>query len=176
MKIFKIIIFLFFVSTAVKSQHNNYAVGGGIGFGSFTGNFPTQTTFGSNIFFETSSSLEPFESFRFHFIYAQKIEKFLPGNTKYTHYSYMTSFGISGIIRQPINEFLFVEEGLGIIYLNDRSFDDINTWNYGLIFNLLSGVKVSKVFELSININYGLTFNNTNPGFVLFLVQGKYLF
>ncbi len=168
------LIFLFFLNTFLLGQTAKSSMGAGLGIGSFIGNFPTQTTLGTKIYFETESPLKMFNNLQFHFTAAQKIEKFLPDSYTYKHYSYFTSFGISGMFYQPLNEYLNIQEGLGLIYLNDRSFSDINSWNFGVLLNLGIGTPISNSVDLSLIIDYGITVNNTNVSYFLFIFEGKY--
>ncbi len=173
MKKLLLIIWLFFTSLLL-GQSANSSVGAGLGIGSFIGNFPTQTTFGTKFFFETESPLKIFNMLKIHFSAAQKIEKFLPDSYTYDHYSYFTSFGFSGIFNQPLNEYLNIQQGVGLIYLNDRSFSDIDSWNFGVLLNFGIGTPISSSVDLSINIDYGITVNNTNASYFLFFVVGKF--
>lgn len=174
LKIFSVLILLFVFNSNHFAQSNNFAVGGGIGFGSLMGNFPSQTTFGGKIFFETIYTLKPFDKFQINYTFAQKVEKFLPGDNNINYYSFMHSVGFSGIFSQLLNPQINVEEGLGLILLNDRSFDDINTLNVGLLFSVSSGLNLSRNIGLLINLDYGLTFTNTNASYFLLMVEGKY--
>ncbi len=173
----KALLFIILINvTILYGQTLNSTIGGGIGIGSFLGDFPSQTTFGGKLFFESPSPISVFNKLQFHFSFAQKIEKFLPDSYSYDHYSYFTSFGLSGMFKQPLNEVLYIEEGVGIIYLNDRSFDDIDTWNYGILISLAGGLPISENIDLSLNIDYGITLNNTNSSYFLFMINGKYSF
>jgi len=171
-KIF-LLIFIFNFSI-LFSQSQNYSVGGGIGLGSFIGNFPSQSTLGTKLLFEMNSPFSFFDKVQLHFTAAQKVEKFLPDSYNYAHYSYFLNFGASGLFRQFLNETFFIQEGLGLIYLNDRSFDDINKWNAGLLIGLEAGTYITKNVALSINLDYGLTFQNTNVSYFLFLLIAEY--
>ena len=176
MKLLIFIPILLFISLTVKSQPTNYAIGGGIGIGSFMGNFPSQTTFGGKLFVESPSPIAVFNKIQFHITFAQKIEKFLPDSYEYDHYSYLTSIGLSGVFKQPINELIYIEEGVGLIYLNDRSFSDIDSWNFGILISLACGIPISDKVNLSLNLDYGITLNNTNSSYFVFMVKGKYHF
>jgi len=160
--------------TVLYGQNINLSFGGGIGLGSFMGNFTSQTTLGGKLFLEIESPISVFNSIQFHISSAQKIEKFLPGSYNYEYYSYFKSFGLSGLFKQPLNEVLYIEEGVGVIYLNDRSFSDIDSWNFGILISLASGIPVSEKVNLSINLDYGITVNNTNASYFLFMFNGKY--
>jgi hypothetical protein len=160
----------------MNGQTSNPSIGGGLGLGSFTGNFPSETILGGKLFLELNSPFTIFDKIQIHFSLAQNIEKFLPDSYSYDHYSYFTSIGVSGIFNQPLNESIFIEEGVGLIYLNDRSFSDIDSWNLGILISLASGIPISESIDLSLNIDYGLTLNNTNVSYFLLMLNGNYNF
>ena len=176
MKIFSFIVLFLLLPIIISSQPNQYAVGGGIGIGSLLGDFPSQTTLGGKLFFETPSPISVFNNVQFHFSFGQKFEKFLPGSYNYKYYSYFTSFGLSGLFKQTLNELVYLEEGVGVIYLNDRSFSDIDSWNFGIFINLAGGIPLNKSVDLSLNLDYGITLHNTNSSYFVFMVNGKYNF
>ncbi len=166
--------FFFLISTNLFAQSSNLSFGGGIGFGSLMGSFPSQTTLGTKLFCEFPISIKPIDKIQIQYSFAQKMEKFLPGNQRIKYFSYMHSFGISGIFIQPLNENINVEEGAGLVYLNDRSFNDINTWNVGLLFNFTGTLLISQNSNLALNLDYGLTFTNTNASYFLISILYKY--
>ena len=138
------------------------------------GSFPSQTTLGTKLFCEFPVILKPIDKIQIQYSFAQKLEKFLPGNQRIQYFSYMHSFGISGIFMQPLSEDINVEEGIGLIYLNDRSFNDIDTWNVGLLFNFAGSLPISQKSDLVLNLDYGLTFTHTNASYFLLAVLYKY--
>ena len=169
-------IFLLFSAYVLFGQNHRNSIGGGIGAGSFLGDFPSQTVFGTKLFYETLSPVSIFSKIQFHTSYGQKIEKILPGSFDYEHYSYFLNFGFSGIFEQPLNKSVTIREGVGIIYLNDRSFDDIDTWNIGTLINLGFHTNLNQDLSLNLNIDYGITFNNTNSSYFLLLFGIAYNF
>ena len=175
MKLF-LFIFFFFSSTLFFGQKTLPTVGAGLGIGSMFGNFPNQTNLGGKFFFESRSPFTLFDRIQYSITFAQKIEKFIPGSFNYDHYSYYTSFGISGMFNQKLSSNYFIEEGLGFIYLNDRSFDDIDSWNIGILLNLSAGMNISRDMEITFNIDYGITLNKTNVSYVLIFVGWNYNF
>jgi hypothetical protein len=162
--------------TILHGQTSNSSFGGGIGLGSFNGDFPSETVLGGKLFLELESPLTLFNKIQIHYCFAQKIEKFLPDSYSYDHYSYFTSLGVSGIFRQLLNELFTIKEGIGLIYLNDRSFGDIDTWNYGILLTVSGGIPISENVDIAINLDYGLTLTNTNVSYILFMVSGNYNF
>ena len=160
----------------LNGQPVKTAIGGGLGIGSFLGDFPSKTIIGGKLFFELPSPISVFNKLQFHFSFGQKIEKFLPNSYDYDHYAHFTSFGLSGVFMQPLNEVIYIEEGVGLIYLNDRSFSDIDSWNFGILISLAGGIPISDKVNLSLNLDYGITVNNTNASYFVFMVNGKYHF
>ena len=168
------LIILFLTSAVIFAQNSKFSFGGGIGFGSLMGSFPSQTTLGSKLFCEIPVSIKPIDKIQIQYSFAQKMEKFLPGNQRIKYFSYMHSFGVSGFFIQPLNEGINVEEGIGLTYLNDRSFNDINTWNLGLLFNFAGALRISQNSDMVLNLDYGVTFTNTNASYFLLSVLYKY--
>jgi hypothetical protein len=173
MKILSLLILIIF-PIFLSGQKTIPTIGGGLGLGNMFGNFPSQSTLGTKLYLETHSPISFFDRIQYHFSFAQKVEKFLPGSYGYNHYSYFTSFGIGGMFNQQLNNNYFIEEGLGIIYLNDRSFNDIDTWNFGMLINLVAGIDLKNDFELTFNIDYGITINKTNVSYVLIFLGVNY--
>ena len=164
---------LIFTTTAF-AQFDEINIGGGIGLGSIKGNLPAQTSYAGKIFIETEPFILPFNSIQVAFTFAQKLEKIIPENRTNRYYPFIKSFSLSGISKQYVTTSLFVKEGIGLLLLNDRTYDDINTWNYGFILNASGGTSLSKKSEISIGLDYGLTLNNTNASYFLFMIEMKY--
>ena len=167
------IVFLLFVSQNIIHAQN-YSVGGGIGFGSFMGDFPSQTTFAGKVFIETPSPLTIFNNLQVSLSLAQKSQKFLPDYYDYEHYSYFINIGLSGIFKQFLNESIIVKENVGIIYLNDRSFDDIDYWNLGIALGFSAETELNADATIFIGVDYGLTFMNTNVHYLNLLAGLQY--
>lgn len=168
-----IFLLMFLLFAEINAQYNN--IGAGIGIGSFMGNFPSQTVFGGKLYYEFQSPFTYFDKLQFHLSAAQKLERFLPGNTRIEYFSYFYSAGTSIILVQNPNENFYVNEGLGLIYLNDRSFSDINTWNLGLLLSLNFTYQIDLHSKIGFNFDYGLTFTNTNSSYSLFLINYTYI-
>lgn len=153
-------------------------VGGYLGGGFIKGNTSEKGSFASSIFFEIDPGLYKDLSFRFSFIYNTDFNSVLPGTTK-RYYPFIKGFGIKGITFQNIEPYFFIEEGLGVITLNDRTISDTNEWDYGASFTLSAGFDFTrpenKGFKLSLGSEYGITFFNTLPNFFSMYLQLHYL-
>ncbi len=60
---------------------------------------------------------------------------------------------------------IFIEEGVGLLALNDRTFSDTDVWGYGVVLSIsagwdLRGFNLSG-FKLGAGVEFGITFNST---------------
>lgn len=88
---------------------------------------------------------------------------------------------LKAFIKQRLGtNLLFVEEGAGIIAMNDRTFSDTDVWDYGIAFNVLIGIDlrnfISSGFTLGVGSEYAVTFNNTTATYFSFHLQSQYYF
>jgi hypothetical protein len=71
-----------------------------------------------------------------------------------------------------------MEEGAGIIYLNDRTFSDTNVWEPGVTFSVLGGIDFTDGFtkgiKIGLGLDYGITFTKTNASFSIINLQMQY--
>jgi hypothetical protein len=84
------------------------------------------------------------------------------------------------VASQNISENYFIEEGAGFIAINDHTFSDVNTWNFGVVSSIIAG------FDFRDNLNTGwrwgggmefaFSFANTFAKYLTFNVQGDYYF
>ncbi len=175
----KITIILIFISIQLFAQNKNFNAGASVGLGSIQGNSPDVTAYGLSAFLGFTPFFTDYIDFRLGFIYAQKVEQILPENRVGRYYPFMKAFYLKGVLKQPISEKLFIEETIGLLLLNDRSFSDVNSWNYGGNFSLAIGLdlrKNNKGFTIGPIIDYGLTINNTNASYIIFSLQSQYYF
>lgn len=108
------------------------------------------------------------------------VEKFLPENRTGRYYPFLKIFSIKGFIRQDFFFPFYLEEGAGFIYLNDRTFSDVNVWEIGIGFSALAGYDFRKIntngFSLGLGIDYGITFTQTTANYFLVFLQTQYYF
>ena len=72
-----------------------------------------------------------------------------------------------GVTTQYFDNKMFLEEGVGFLALNDRTFSDTDIWDYGIVISLSTGFDLRnfdlKGFKLGAGAEYGITFFNTLP-------------
>ena len=175
-------LFSFVILTAnlSYSQINSPSAGGSLHVGSIRGNSPTVSSIGGSLFFDFYPWFEDDVSFRISFTYSQMVEKFLPENPTGRYYPFIKTFSLKGFIRQNFSYPLYLEEGAGLIYLNDRTFGDVNIWEAGVGFSMLAGYDFRKKeltgISIGLGIDYGITFTHTTAGYYLVFIQSQYYF
>lgn len=171
---------IFLLPHLIQAQIEIKGVGTSVGIGQIKGNSTAVTSLSGNVFFDFSLWFSEVVEFRSGFTYARKIEYFLPENREGRYYPFLRLFSLKGIIRQNLYNNFYLEEGVGIIYLNDRTFSDINEWEPGATFNILGGFDFSRGtyqgIKLGLGFNYGVTFTKTTALYSLFYLQLHYSF
>lgn len=169
------IIFVFIVlSITVFPQIKIEEVGAGIGGGSVSGNSPSVAVFASNI-----SLLIKYEAwtglyFKTSFIYTEDIDRLLPEERANKYYSVMRSVSIAVSIKQELSEKIFLREGIGAAYLNDRIFPDQNEWAAGastfisLNYNFNDKSQNKEGFSLALQLDHASAFSGTAPTLTIF--------
>ena len=161
------IIFLsvLFYSTFVFSQ-TEFSIGGYLGGGSFQGNSSSVGGFTSSLFIEANVPLFEEVFPRASFIFTKDFNAILP-NTSTVYNPYLMGFNFKGITTQYFDGKIFLEEGVGLLALNDRTFIDTNVWDYGVVLSLSAGFDIRnfdlKGFRIGAGVEYGITFFNTLP-------------
>ncbi len=178
-KLLQSILLLFILSSSAYSQIQYVSFGANAGFGEIRGNSPSVSSFGTNLFVDfipwfSDGTL----SIRTGFLYAQKIEKFLPENRTGRYYPFIKSYWLKANLKQILTEKVYVEPGAGVIILNDRTFGDTNKWELGVSFNALVGWDLRKInsdgISVGLGLDYGISFTGTTAGYYLMYAQIQY--
>ncbi len=167
------------VYTPFTVAQNNFGIGINAGGGTIGGNLPSTGSFNSSFFVEGNPGFTGNVILRLSLNYAVNINVLLPQNPN-SYTPFIKSISLKGILSQPLSSSIYVEEGLGIIMINDRTFANLNEWDTGLAFSILPGLdfrnSAEQGFKLGIGTEYGLTFTNTNVWFVSVHLQTEYYF
>lgn len=173
------IIIIFLISSQVLKAQSSFGIGCNLGGGTIGGNLPAQGSFNSSIFVEGNPGIPGNIIFRLSFVFASDINILLPQNS--SRYSpFIKGYSLKGITSETVSETIYIEEGLGLLALNDRTFSNVNEWDYGASFSIMPGIDLrddSKTgFKLGVGSEYGLTFTNTNVWFLSIHFQAEYYF
>ena len=159
----KVLLFIFILSSVSFSQLR-VGFGGYIGGGTIKGESPHITAFTASVYIETNFAMFLEVTPRLSFIYAKDIDAIIP-NVNKPYFPYVQGFSFKGIATQYLEKGIFIEEGVGLLALNDRTFSDTDVWDYGVVLSLSAGWDLRDFelsgFKLGAGIEYGITFNNT---------------
>lgn len=180
LRLIQIFSFLLLITNISIAQIESPSVGASLHIGNIRGNSPPVSSVGGTIFFDFFPWFEHEVSFRTSFTYSQMVEKFLPENRMGRYYPFMKIISLKGFIRQDFFYPFFLEEGAGLIYLNDRTYSDVNLWEVGAGFSALFGYDFrragTKGFSLGLGVDYGVTFTHTTASYFLVYLQTQYYF
>ena len=161
---FTTIVFFLLIMASASNAQIRIGAGGFLGGGTIKGDSPSVGVFTSSVFIETNTPLFLEVTPRLSYIFAKDFNAILP-NTKKPYYPYLQGVSLKGIISQYFQDHIFLEEGIGLLALNDRTFSTTDIWDYGIALSLsagwdLRGFNLSG-FKIGGGVEYGLTFNNT---------------
>ncbi len=165
MKVKIIIIFTaIFLQNAIAQT--DISIGGYIGGGSFSGNSFSVGGFTSSLFVEAYIPLFEEVFPRASFFFTKDFNAILP-NTTQTYNPYLLGISFKGVTTQYFDSKIFLEEGVGLLALNDHTFIDTDIWDYGIVISLSAGYDLRNIdlkgFKLGAGAEYGITFFNTLP-------------
>jgi len=158
-------LFLFILLISVSSYSQiRISTGGFIGGGTIKGNSPSIGAFTASVFIETNTTLFLEVTPRLSYIFAKDFNAIIP-NTTQPYNPFVQGITFKGITTQYFEDKMFLEEGVGLLALNDRTFSDTDVWSYGVVLSLsggwdLRGFNLSG-FKLGAGVEFGITFNNT---------------
>ena len=185
MKIFSLTIKLAVVATifiAIQfdaSAQFRISIGGSVGGGFIKGNSPSIGAVTTSVFIETNTVLFEEVYPRLGFIFAKDYNAIVP-NVKKPYFPWIQGFTLKGITTQYFDGRYFLEEGVGLLALNDRTFSDTDNWNYGVVLSINGGFDLRGFnldgFKLGAGAEYGLTFTNTLPQYSSFHFFFEYTF
>ena len=167
---------VFLISVQAQS---GIGVGGSFGGGVISGNSPNVSAFSSSIYFEFETPFSEDIIPRISFFYSQDFNRLLPESTN-RYFPFLKGISLKGVASQKVSESYFIEEAAGFIAINDHTFSDVNTWNFGVVSSIIAG------FDFRDNLNIGwrlgggmefaFSFANTFAKYLTFNVQGDYYF
>jgi len=178
-KIFLVLILLF-ISPSVFPQIDEISVGLKLGPGTISGNLPSQTSVAAELFVDVLPNVTQGIPLRLGLLYARRFEAFLPQGLRGKYYPFIKGVYICGILKQPLGKLGYLEESLGPLYLNDRTYSDVNANDIGVMFSLLIGLDFrygeKSGFASGLGVEYGTTFTNTTARYTTVNFQLQYFF
>ncbi|MDP2303195.1 MAG: hypothetical protein Q8N03_12320 [Ignavibacteria bacterium] len=139
------------------------------GFGIIEGNIPSTYSWNVSAAVDLRVILIKEINLRVSFLFGQDINGLLPDDRISKYYPSIKGASVKILAEQLLTEFFFIEEGIGVLMLNDKTFIDRDEIAYGVIFSGIIGYKLSKEtedksgFSIGIGGEYGITLTNTTP-------------
>lgn len=175
-KILTIVLLTFVLSPASLAQVE-FSIGGYAGGGSIQGNSPSEGSFGTSVFLEANLPLFEEVFPRLSFIYARDFSALIP-DSRQGYFPFVQGFSFKGVTSQYFDSKIFLEEAVGLLMLNDRTFIDTDSWEYGIVLSFVGGFDLRnfnlKGFKLGAGVEYGLTFTGTLPQYFNLFLQFQF--
>ena len=173
-----LIIIFISINLSVNAQPD-FAIGGSIGGGFLKGNSPSVGAVTASLFVEANMVLFEEVYPRLGVIIAKDFNAIIPNIDK-PYFPYVQGVTFKGITTQYFDGRYFLEEGVGLLALNDRTFSDTDDWNYGVVLSLNGGFDLRGFnldgFKLGGGAEYGLTFTNSLPQYSSIHLYASYAF
>ncbi len=167
-------------NSVIFGQMSNEYGGAYLGFGSIKGNSPVQSSLAGSIIFGFNHNLLNEIGIRFGYTYARKVNYFLPENSSGKYYPFLQAVTAKAVIEQSLENSLFVEEGIGLCAVNDRTFSDVDEWAFGIAFSAMIGWdlrnRAGQGYRLGFIGESALTVTSTTPTYFLLAFQTQFYF
>jgi hypothetical protein len=169
-----LIIILLAVYMNIRGQSAGVSIGGGL----IKGDSPSVSSYSASLFLETPLLYNSF-SIRLSFLYAADYNQLLPNSTnKYN--PFIKGVSLKGITTQNFSGSYYLDEGIGLLMLNDRIFNNIDYIDYGFVMSIGAGFDLRKNnptgFRIGAGVDYGFTFTNTYANYFSLHIMGQYYF
>jgi len=160
-----ILIVLTGIFASAKAQFM-FSAGATIGGGYLKSNSPSVGAVTTSLFIETNTVLFSEVFPRLSFIFAKDFNAIIP-NVEKPYFPWVQGITFKGVTTQYFDGRYFLEEGVGLLALNDRTFSDTDNWNYGVVLSINGGFDLRGFnldgFKLGAGAEYGITFTNALP-------------
>ncbi|MGB5289006.1 MAG: hypothetical protein WBN42_11005, partial [Ignavibacteriaceae bacterium] len=154
-----ILLILFIVINFAANAQLRISIGGTVGGGFLKGNSPSVGTVTTSFFLETNTVLFSEVFPRLGIIYARDFNAIIP-NVDKPYFPYVQGITFKGITTQYFDGRYFLEEGVGLLALNDRTFSDTDNWNFGIVLSINGGFDLRGFnldgFKLGAGAEYGI--------------------
>lgn len=178
MKIKYFLIICFIIISENFSQ-TRFSLGSRLGYSSFSSSSPSIDGFVLSFYAQTDQPLFEEVYPRFSIGLMKEINSILPSD-KTPYYPQLLGLSFSGVTAQYFDSRVYLEESVGLILINDKTFVDRNFWNYGVSLSFLAGLDRRNFnlqgWQTGICAEYGLTFNGFLPSYLNLFLQFQYNF
>jgi hypothetical protein len=171
----KHLVLIFFI-LSVFYKVNGQSIGATAGGGLISGNSPNVSAYTTTIFLE-SPIIYNSVSLRLSFLYAADYNQVLP-NTLAVYNPFIKGISLKALTTQEFSGNLYLDEGLGLLLLNDRIFSGTDFIDYGFVISLDAGFDLrnnsDSGFKFGAGTDFGFTFTNTYAKYFSIHLMGQY--
>jgi hypothetical protein len=134
------------------------------------------SSYATTIFLESPVLFNSF-SLRLSFLYAADYNQILP-NTTNIYNPFIRGISLKGLTTQDFSGSYYLDEGLGLLVLNDRIFSGTDYIDYGVVISVDAGIDLRfsapSGFRIGAGVDYGFTFTNTYAKYFSVHIMGQY--
>ena len=157
---------------------NGQSAGVSLGGGLIKSNSPSVSSYSTTLFLESPILYNSF-SIRLSFLYAADYNQLLPNSTnKYN--PFIKGVSLKGIATQNYSGSYYLDEGIGLLMINDRIFNNSDYIDYGFVMSIEAGFDLRNDsptgFRIGAGADYGFTFTNTYANYFSLHLIGQYYF
>ena len=173
-KLVIIIIILIAAHMSIKGESAGVSLGGGF----ISSNSPSVSSYSTSLFFESPNLFNSF-SIRLSILYAADYNQILPNSTN-RYNPFIKGISLKGITTQNFSGSYYLDEGIGLLMLNDRIFNNSDFIDYGFVMSIGAGFDLrndfTNGFRIGAGVDYGFTFTNTYANYFSLHLMGQYYF
>jgi hypothetical protein len=158
----------------IMGQSAGVSLGGGL----IKSNSPSVSSYSTTLFLESPILYNSF-SIRLSVLYAADYNQILPNSTnKYN--PFIKGISLKGLTTQNYSGSYYLDEGIGLLMINDRIFNNSDYFDYGFVMSIGAGFDLRNDlpngFRIGAGADYGFTFTNTYANYFSIHLIGQYYF
>jgi hypothetical protein len=158
----------------IMGQSAGVSLGGGL----IKSNSPSVSSYSTTLFLESPILYNSF-SIRLSVLYAADYNQILPNSTnKYN--PFIKGISLKGLTTQNYSGSYYLDEGIGLLMINDRIFNNSDYIDYGFVMSIGAGFDLRNDlpngFRIGAGADYGFTFTNTYANYFSIHLIGQYYF
>jgi len=155
------------------------SIGLTLGGGFFSSNSPNISAYTSSVFVDSPPIFNNAFSLRLSLLYCADYNQLLPNSTN-QYNPFLKGISFKGIVSQDMEKFYYINEGIGILILDDRIFNGIDATDYGVVISFGVGIDLRKNslvgFRIGAGTDYAFTFTNTYAKYFSIHLLSQYYF
>ena len=168
------IIIILTVSMNIRGQSAGVSLGGGL----IRSNSPSVSSYSTSLFLESPILFNSF-SVRMSILYSADYNQILP-NTTNRYNPFIKVVSLKGLTTQNFSGSYYLDEGIGLLMINDRIFNNSDYIDYGFVMSIGTGFDLRNDlpngFRIGAGVDYGFTFTNTYANYFSLHLIGQYYF